>query len=309
MRKFLIGALSFLMLLSCNQSTEKEKTQNLVHVEYKQITHIDYELELPNIKPEAVLVLFGGFPQTANDIKREFKILEKAKENKLAIMYSNFNQKLWLEENELKALAQQIEKIFADNSLLKQGIYIGGFSSGGNVAMLVGDYLTANEKYELAPKGIFIVDSPIDLAALYLTSEKNLERKFSQTSVEESSFLIEMLGAQLGNPADSLHNYERKAVFTSETENINNVKNLKDTKIRLYTEPDTTWWKANRMADYEQMNAYYIKQLYGEMNEQGFSKVEYIPTKDRGYRANGDRHPHSWAIVEPDDLINWMLKE
>lgn len=118
-----------------------------------------------------------------------------------------------------------------------------------------------------------------------------------------------MLNTQLGDPTDSLRNYENKAVFTSVKGNISNVKHLKETKIRLYTEPDTAWWIENRMADYEQMNAYYIKLLSKELNEKGFKQVEYIPTTDRGYRANGDRHPHSWAIVEPDDLIKWTLEE
>lgn len=62
------------------------------------------------------------------------------------------------------------------------------------------------------------------------------------------------------------------------------------------------------MADYEQMNAYYIKNLSEKLNDSEFKSVEYIPTKDKGYRANGERHPHSWTIVDINDLINWMLK-
>jgi hypothetical protein len=37
----------------------------------------------------------------------------------------------------------------------------------------------------------------------------------------------------------------------SKTENIANLKGLENTKIRLYTEPDTLWWKENRKEDYE----------------------------------------------------------
>ena len=63
------------------------------------------------------------------------------------------------------------------------------------------------------------------------------------------------------------------------------------------------------MADYEQMNAFYIKNLSKSLTKQGFENVEYIATKNKGYRANGDRHPHSWGIVDKKELIDWMLKK
>ena len=96
-------------------------------------------------------------------------------------------------------------------------------------------------------------------------------------------------------------------LYSLKTKNISNISSLKSAKIRLYTEPDTTWWKENRMADYEQTNAYLMKNLSKELKENNFSNVEYIPTENKGYRANGNRHPHSWSIVDKDDLIDWML--
>lgn len=58
----------------------------------------------------------------------------------------------------------------------------------------------------------------------------------------------------------------------------------------MYTEPDTLWWKENRMAGYE------------KLKENHFTDIEYIPTKNKGYRTNGERHPHSWSIVDTMDL-------
>ena len=56
------------------------------------------------------------------------------------------------------------------------------------------------------------------------------------------------------------------------------------------------------------MNAYYIRKLSQSLKESGFSQVDYIPTKNRGYRDNGDRHPHSWSIIDKDDLIKWIME-
>jgi len=102
--------------------------------------------------------------------------------------------------------------------------------------------------------------------------------------------------------------YENYSIFTSETNNFDNIINLKNVKIRFYTEPDTLWWKKNRMADFDQMNAYYLEQLSDLLKKAGFKQVEYIATENKGYRANGQRHPHSWSIVDKKELIEWVTE-
>jgi predicted alpha/beta-fold hydrolase len=218
----------------------------------------------------------------------------------------NFNQKLWLEQIEKQELAKKLQTIFKEHTLPTNNIYFGGFSSGGNVALLISDFLT-QENTDIMPKGVFIVDSPIDLAALYYSSLKNLERNFSEPSVQESTWIVETLGNQFGIPDKDISKYQEYAIYTSKTDHTDNIKALKNTKMRLYTEPDTLWWKTNRMANYDQMNAYYIKKLSETLMQLNFKDVQYIPTVNKGYRANGDRHPHSWAIVDKKDLIDWML--
>lgn len=304
----LLGVLSiFIVFISC-KTAEKEKTESPVNIEIQEITNDNYELTKPAESIKKVLVLFGGFPEKPEDIKREFKILEFAKKNSIAVIYMNYNQKLWLEKYEKQKLAEQLQNIFLENKLPTNDIYIGGFSSGGNVSLLISSFLIENKNFKLEPKGVFIADSPIDLVALYKSSEKNLTRNFSEVSVQESTWIIETLGKQFGNPNNDISKYEKYSIYTSETNNIDNLKSLKNTKIRLYTEPDTLWWKENRMADYDQMNAYYIKRLSESLKKSGFDQVEYIPTENKGYRENGDRHPHSWSIIDKKELIKWITE-
>lgn len=309
MRKFSILIFILLHFASCKWKTNKEKLENSEKIDYEQVSTADYQLEKPKSEPNAVLVLFGGYPEEAEDIKREFQILETAREHAIAVVYSSYNKKLWFEENELEDLAKHLQKIFVENKLTKDNIYIGGFSSGGDVALLIGNYLTANQKIGLLPKGIFIIDSPIDLAELYFSSEKNIKREFSEISIQESTWLIEVLEDRFGNPHVDLKEYEKHSVFTLKTRKISNIESLKKTKIRMYTEPDTLWWKENRMVDYDQTNAYLIKKLSEILQDSGYANVEYIATQNRGYRANKERHPHSWSIVNVDELINWMLSK
>lgn len=306
MKKLLAITLIFFVSISC-KNTGKEKVEKAEKNEFQQVKNDEYELIRPKEDLKEVLVLFGGFPEKAEDIKREFKILETAKKKSIAIVFMNYNQKLWLEENEKQKLAEQLQNIFEENDLPKTKTYFGGFSSGGNVALLISDFLT-QQNSEMAPKGIFVVDSPIDLVALYKTSKKNVERDYSEPSVQESTWIIQTLGKQFGTPQNNISNYENYSIYTSETDNFENIKSLKNVKIRFYSEPDTLWWKQNRMADFDQMNAYYLERLSKLLKKSDFKKVEYIATENKGYRANGERHPHSWSIVDKKDLIKWLTE-
>ncbi len=121
MNKFLGILLIFIAFSSC-KSADKEKV--VIKTEYQEITKDNYELSKPVENIKKVLVLFGGFPETVKDIKREFKILEIATENNVAILYMNYNKKLWLTKNEKQELAKQLENIFIKNKLPTNDIYI-----------------------------------------------------------------------------------------------------------------------------------------------------------------------------------------
>ncbi len=276
-----------------------------------KINHISsdfYELYTPDTT-EVVMILFGGYPENAEDIEREFAINEIANNKNIAVAYLNYSRKLWLEENEKIELAESLHELFKSNNLPTKKIYFGGFSSGGNMALLISDFLIENSKYNIEPTGVFIVDSPIDLLALYQSAEKNIKSNFSEPSVQEAKWIITTLNENFGEPENNVSKYEKYSVYTSRTNQINNLKNLKRTQIRFYTEPDKLWWKENRKADDDQMNSYYIKKLSESLENSGFNKVEYIPTENKGYRANGERHPHSWSIVDKKELLQWMLEE
>lgn len=309
MKRTSILILIFVVVVSCKQKKEEKEQIATEKTKFTEIIKEDYELYKPNKEINGVLILFGGYPENADDIKREFQILDIARENSIAVLLSNFNQKLWLEESEKRQLAKKLQNIIIENQLPTENIFIGGFSSGGVVSLLISNFIVGMKQFYIDPKGVFIVDSPIDLVALYKSSEKNIKRNFSEPSIQESTWLLETLGSNFGNPKDNIGKYEKNAVFTYSTNNTSNLKKLKRTKIRLYTEPDTLWWKENRMADYEQMNAFYIKKLSESLNKKGYKSVEYIPTTNKGYRANGERHPHSWAIVDKTELINWILNK
>jgi len=300
-----------LLKFSCIIAFIFSSTLSIAQKNGNEINHISsdfYELYKPDTT-EVVLMLFGGYPENAEDIEREFAINDLANKKSIAVAYLNYSRKLWLEENEKRELAESIQDLLISNNLPTKRIFFGGFSSGGNMALLISDFLTGNSKYNIKPKGVFIVDSPLDLLELYHTSEKNIKNNFSEDAVAESTWILETFNNKFGDPIENLKAYEKYSVSTLSTKNIKNINALNETKLRFYTEPDTLWWKENKMADYEDLNAYHIKVLSENLQQNGFKNSEYIPSKIKGHRSNGVRHPHSWSIVDKGELLKWMLEE
>ena len=296
------------ILFGCHSQSDQTKLKERSKT-YNKVETSAFELYKPIGTIKAVLILYGGFPEEINDIRKEFKIAPLAQEADIAIIYAKLNQRLWLEDKEKQEQAGMLQDLFISHELPIDNIFIGGFSSGGNMAFQISNTIVAMKQFYIDPKGVFLIDSPIDLVALYESSKKNIEHDFSEVSVQESKWIIETLESAFGNPEKSIEDYEKYAVFTKRTNSTRNLNKLKDTKIRLYTEPDTTWWLENRQASYEQLNAYSIKNLALSLEQKEYKNVEYIPSHQKGFRANGERHPHSWSIVDKQDLIQWMLSE
>ncbi|OHX64552.1 hypothetical protein [Flammeovirga pacifica] len=305
-----IKLLIFIILvttISCSISDQKNK-KDLSTNEYQEIIKNDYEISKPTKGGNTTLILFGGFPENASDIKRKFHFLEKAKQHQMTILYMNYNRKLWMTKEEKNEMTKRLNSIFSSNNLPTENIHIGGFSSGGNITLLLSNHLIS-AKSEVQPKGIFIVDSPVDLLELYKVADRNLERNFSETSVQEAKWLKNLFNNELGLPENGIAKYKEYSPFTSETNHMSNLTYLDGLKIRFYSEPDTLWWKENRNYDPIDLNAHWIEKLVNELKiNLPNSQVEYITTSNKGYRENGERHPHSWSIIDKDDLLNWMLK-
>ncbi|GGD23197.1 hypothetical protein [Flavobacterium orientale] len=294
----ILSILMLFMISGCFSSDKESNPKTIV---------VDYEL----VKAEnqkALLVLFPCFPCDAENTKTEFKIFEVAIKNNISVLMMNFNQHLYLEKEEKEKLANELNSILEQENLKTDNVFIGGFSSGGNVSFLLSNYLI-QDKNKIQPKGVFLVDSPIDLLELYKTSQKNIEKNVSAESLEESKWIVSEFNKIFGEPSKGISKYEENSPFTFQSKSIQNISSLKDVKLRLYTEPDTIWWKENRANEYEDLNAYSIEKLSEELKKQNFKKTELIKTTNKGYRSNGNRHPHSWSIVDANDLVKWILEE
>ncbi len=272
-----------------------------------EVKHSTEDYNLYKVKNAvACLILFPGGGNTAAETKEEFDILTAAAANKISVVFMNFNRHLWIDESTSKELANSLETLVSEHSLNSKNIFIGGMSIGGNVALSLSDYLM-RQSSTIRPHGTFIVDSPIDLYSLYESAHKDINTPgFNEDRLAEPKWIIEYF-EQAFSKDSLLQNIAKVSPFTQES-NSNMIGHLQTTNLRFYTEPDSVWWKENRQTDFEDTNAYNIQKISETLKNQGWEKLEYIETQGKGYRSNGDRHPHSWSIVDVRDLIEWILK-
>jgi hypothetical protein len=301
MQKYLI--ILALLFISCN--SEKAKNSSSEMDDFEIVKTSEFQL-IKSSNQKGLLILFPCFPCDAENTLTEFKIADISVKNGFSVLAMNLNQRLFLENYEKHNLAELLNTVITDYKLTEKNVFIGGFSSGGNVSLLISNYLIENNN-RIQPKGVFVVDSPVDLLALYKTAEKNLKLNYSNTS--ESSWIKMHLDDKFGNPINGISNYEMHSSYTFETENINNLQSLEKVKLRFYTEPDLEWWRDYAQNDYEDLNAYYIEKLVNKLSSEfGNKNIELIQTENKGYRASGEKHPHSWSIIDENDLISWMAE-
>ena len=284
-----IYLLIFFTLLSCKNYTEKE-----INIENEI-----YELIVPK-KHKELLILFPGFGGTNESIKTECDIVQKALEKNISILILKNNRNFILEKNELEKLGETVVELINKNNINNNKIFIGGFSAGGNLGLQLGKYLTKKENYKNNLKGIVVIDSPIDLQKLYLKYENILVKEESE-SIE---YFFKILEKQIGNPKKDFEKYKEYSPYLNSIEYTENVE-FENTELIFYTEPALKYRKENFNENFEDTNGYPIKKLSELLNEKGF-KSKYIETENKGYRKNGMRNPHSWSIMNENEIIEWI---
>ncbi len=283
----------FIILTFCGCNNYSEKA---IHLN----TEI-FELIVPE-KHEEILILFSGFGGTSKSIKTECNIVQKALQENISILILKNNQNFHFENKQLEKTGNIVLNLIIENNLNSKKIYLGGFSSGGNLGLQLGKHLTKMKDYEESIIGIFVIDSPVDLAQLYF----NFQKKLVDDKSGESKYFLELLTEQLGNPEKNIEKYKKYSPFLGSIEYTKNVE-FKNTELIFYTEPAAVFRKNNWNQEFENTNGYQIKKLNKLLNKRGY-KSKYIETNNKGYRKNGMRNPHSWSILDENEIIEWIKK-
>lgn len=302
---WLLLLVCFFVISSCQTNTAVENKPMLTkELSIDTLVTKDYQLYLPSTAQQ-VLILFPGGGATAKDIAANFDIVGPAPQQEVAVFLMNFNRHLWISEEEQVQLSELVTNALAKHQLQGLPLVVGGMSIGGNVGITLSSYWASQED-DPTPAAVFIVDAPLDLYALYENALYDTKRpELGEERLAEPKWIVNYLETMLGKE-NLLGSIQAVAPLTYANAYWQNIAPLQSIPVRFYTEPDPAWWKANRQTEHKRTNAHALQQWSQLLQQQGWQQLELIETQNKGYRASGERHPHSWSIVEVADLLNWI---
>ena len=274
----------------------------------------------PKESIEAIVVLLPATgEQTENALNNNLKLSELAFENNLLLVVPSINYNLYLDEFSLHFLNNVFRHVrntfeVADlNDSSREGMYIilGGFSLGGMNAIRYTELAEEHpEQTFVHPTAVFGVDPPLDLIRLYHSFSQTIALDYSEAAVGEARYYIERLKAEFGGtPKEVPEVYRKHSMYSRHAPEGGNAKYLAGVPVRLYADVDIEWHLKERQNDLYDLNAIDQTAMIRQLKLLGNKNAMFINALGRGYRLNGNRHPHSWSIAAPEALMDWILQQ
>lgn len=254
-----------------------------------------------------VLVLLSGFGQRAEDTPPETKLHNVGYANHVLTIFYAAGNKLYADSATEAKLTRVLKDVLRRYKVSKNAFVIGGFSAGGMIALRYVERCNESpNQFPIQPRGVFVVDSPVDFFTIWNELEEAAKSKSSEAAVEEAERAMKFISGDHGNPKNNQAYYARMNPFSMNKNMGENERHLKSTPVRAYHDVDVSWWLENRNQSVRESNYMVTSELIKRLMQLGNKKAEFIQTYQTGYRSNGQRHPHSWSIVNEVEFIQWM---
>jgi pimeloyl-ACP methyl ester carboxylesterase len=296
----------------CLQHLHKEVVFNSDSSDYYVQDNAAKQLYYHAIVPEgkikgAVVLLPGTWETTEHLISSNQKLCELAYDNNIVIIVPSINQRLTMTKGVVNILNGLLNNAIKQYDIPKDKFVIGGWSMGGLFSLRYTELANENSgATAIRPVAVFSCDGPCDLENVY----GNFQRKVAKfPGAFEPTYGIKELESYCGgNPVQVQKQYIYYSCYSHSQKDGGNAKFLKNTPVRIYDDVDPNWWMANRDVDMYDMNALDQSAMILLLRDAGNKNAEFINAYGKGYRIEGNRHPHSWSIVEPVDTIKWISK-
>lgn len=310
MIRFLIFILAFLFYMS---NCIGQKTINLkkekVYLENSDTSKNCYTIIYPPKLPWAgYIFLLPGFGETAERVLQQTDLPKKLALNGILTVIPTFQDgvlSFGVDSLSQRSFDLIFRDVFSKHKLIDKRFYVGGYSIGGSCAIKYA------EKATVKPTAIFAIDPPLDFERVYNSAQRDIRLSIDNKPNPENVYIVERLKKEIGGgPKNYLSAYYKFSPYSFTDITQSAIIKLIKTPLRVYTEPDIKWWMEERRADFTSMNSTECSAFINELNRLGNCNASLITTQNKGFRKpNNMRHPHSWSIVDNEDLIKWLLKQ
>jgi hypothetical protein len=310
MNRFYLIILTFsLFVIHCNGQNISNPKIEKVFLDKIDTTKNCYTIIYPLEQSWAgYLILVPGFGETAENVLLQTDLPIRLAQSGILTIIPTFQDGVL--SFGVDSLSQQtFDRILIDvtskHKLTDLKFYVGGFSIGGSCAIKYA------ERSTIKPIAVFAIDPPLDFERFYNSAKRDIRLSKENKASQENIYMINRLEMITGgNPITNLSDYYKLSPYSFSDNNQTAIKSLINIPLRIYTEPDINWWLKERGGDLTGMNATECSAMINELNRLGNQKAELIITQNKGYRKpNNRRHPHSWSIVDTEELIKWLLEQ
>lgn len=266
-----------------------------------------YQL-IPEQKPQACIIIIPASGEKVESVIPQLKIPQAAAKKGIMTLVPSINWGTVDRLSEAAFLDTLITNCMKEYDIPADKFVLGGLSNGGVIALRYAQLAAMDSSNTLIqPAAIFGVDPPLDLARLYNYCERELERGISEVGIAEARWIKNYYGTNFGgSPAEAPQTYQYFSIYSYGADKGANAELLLETPLRFYTDLDLDYLLNKRHRDLYDWNGSDIVAMVNELKMQGHPNVEVKISMGKGLRPNGEQHPHSWSIIDNDDLMNWL---
>lgn len=259
---------------------------------------------------KSFMVLLDGFGNSPEDVLSQTDIPKYASKNGVLtiIPLLKTGTTYWGSDHASQQSIKEIISLIVSKYQLKdKDFYIGGFGIGGTCAVKYAE-LAVQENYEIKPTAVFAINPILDWERYY-NGAKRVVRLSDSTKVNDEVFyMINRIEKEMGGtPETALQNYHSQSPYSFSDTTQKAIKNLIKIPIMIISEPDIQWYLKERSYDCSYNNIIDQVAMINELQRLGNKNAVLITTTNKGYRMpNRVRHPNSWSIADPKQIIKWL---
>lgn len=254
---------------------------------------------------KGAIVLLDGYGGNASFLN-DMTIDEEAIKNNMLVVAIPTGKRIYADGAILDILNIALREVQSSYAIPKNKFVIGGFSAGGVIALRYAEL--CNEKpnnFPIQPAAVFSVDAPVDIEGLYRRAKDDLQTNPNSGWGEERNMIIDVFEKALGKPEASKDKWTNANIFNVRNKEAGNEKFLYNIPFRTYHEIDVKWYLDNKQRSIYGTNMLDASELVKRLMLNGNKKAEFVQSPIKGVRANGERNPHSWNVVDAAELIQW----
>lgn len=271
----------------------------------------------PEAKPEGLLILLPGARGDAEwPLVTTMTPYIAAESGIVTIMISYEKWLGWLHDDVLKLLNESVEDVLQKEKIPRNKCVIGGFSSGGNMALSYAEFAHQDiNSTVIIPKGVFALDPPCDLSELYYILDQEVRGCYclgkKNNVTEETESMHRQMFKYLGISSENYDNFLKHSPFllSDKYNNGGMAIYLIDIPVRIYSGYSKDYFK-NKVEScslYFPSNTFLISFLRLKGNEKATYKDQY----DDDYNPDGGekfRGRHAWKGFDSKECVNWIVK-